>query len=374
MIPLFAVHMPPREVLMPALERVLYSGYIGQGSQVDGFEKGFGDWVGNSNVLSLNSGTSALHLALRLAGVEGGEVITTPMSCTATNMPILANGAKIVWSDIDPSSGNIDLQDVERKITPNTKAIMVVHWGGIPVDMDGLKYLRNKYDIPIIEDAAHALGATWDGRKIGSHPFDFTCFSLQAIKHITTVDGGLLVARDTDQFKRGKLLRWYGIDREGDRKDFRCEEDIKEYGYKFHMNDVNATIGLAQIKEIDWVVNEHRGNAEYYFSAIQGHDVILPPHAEGASWWLYTLCMKHPGMRNDFMQYMQQEWEVQTSRVHERNDKHTAFREFSKNLPGVDEFTSRMICIPVHSGLSQGQREQVVSAINSYPIRFSMGV
>ena len=367
MIPLFTVNMPPREKLMPELEKVLYSGYIGQGPKVEEFEKKFATWIGHSNVLSLNSGTSALHLALRLAGVEGGEVISSPMTCTATNMPILANGARIVWADIDPNTGNIDPLDVERKITKDTKAIMVVHWGGNPADMDAFAYIKAKYGIPIIEDAAHAMGAYWRANKIGNATADFTCFSLQAIKHITSVDGGILMVNDTDTYKRGKLLRWYGIDREGERKDFRCEEDILDWGYKFHMNDVNATIAIAQMDQVDEIVKMHRITSGSYSVRIYNEFILNPFDLSNSSgaWWLYTLRLKQPEKRASFMQFMK-ECGIQVSKVHERNDKHTTFRQFQRNLPGVDEFSERMICIPVHTNLTSADREQIIAKVNAF--------
>jgi dTDP-4-amino-4,6-dideoxygalactose transaminase len=159
-IPLFKVHMPP-SVLEP-LNATLMSGYIGQGPKVDEFESALAPWFGNDNVLSVNAGTSALHLALRLADVGAGDdVVTTPMTCSATNEPILERGARVVWADINPLTGNIDPLDVERKITSSTKAIMAVHWGGYPCDFDELNRIARKYNVALIEDAAHAFGATY---------------------------------------------------------------------------------------------------------------------------------------------------------------------------------------------------------------------
>src|SRR5262249_23243562 len=170
--------MPPEEELLPALRDVLYSGYIGQGPQVERFEDGLRTFFGWPNVLTVNSGTSAIQLALRLAGVRGGEVITSPVTCVATNMPILAEGAQPVWTDIDPATGNIDPEDVRRKVTWETRAIVAVHWGGQPCDLDALNEIGAKYGIPVIEDAAHALGAEWDGQRIGAATPDYSSFSL----------------------------------------------------------------------------------------------------------------------------------------------------------------------------------------------------
>ena len=199
-IPLFKVHMP-KDVDKPLLE-VLHSGYIGQGPKVEEFEKKLSQFLGTENVLTLNSGTSALHLALRLANVgEGDEVISTPMTCSATNEPILAAGAKIVWADVFPENGLIDPSSIEKKITKKTKAIVGVHWGGMPFQIDEINKIALENNLKVIEDAAHALGAEFNGTKIGSHS-DYVCFSFQAIKHLTTVDGGAISCRTTEELSK----------------------------------------------------------------------------------------------------------------------------------------------------------------------------
>ena len=172
---------------------------------------------------------------------EGDEVLATPMTCTASNWPILANGLKIKWVDIDPKTLNMDLDDLARKISPTTKAIMLVHWGGYPNDLRKIKEIQEKAEEynNILEKRFDCVtfGSEYDGRKMGNHG-NLTMYSLQAIKHITSIDGGVLISPHKKLHDRGKLIRWYGIDRDGDRKDFRCEADIPEWGYKFHMNDV----------------------------------------------------------------------------------------------------------------------------------------
>ena len=159
----------------------MYSGQVGQGPRVEEFEAALAPVLGNRNVLAVNSGTSALQLALRLAGVRGGSVVTTPMTCAATVLPVLAEGARPVWADIDPATGNIDPLDAERKLAPDTRAVLAVHWGGQPCDMGALMGLGARHGVPVIVDAAHALGASWAGEPAGSPAADVTCFSLQAI-------------------------------------------------------------------------------------------------------------------------------------------------------------------------------------------------
>lgn len=364
-IPLFQVHMPPRDELLPVLEEVLWSGFVGQGERVEKFEAELADYIGNRNIVTVNSGTSAIQLALRLAGVEGGSVISTPMTCAATNLPVLAERARIIWADIQPTTGNIDPVDVERKIERDTKAILVVHWGGQPCDMDAIMAVGRKYGIPVIEDAAHALGATWRGRKIGAATADFTCFSLQAIKHITTVDGGVLVTRDSADYHRAKLLRWYGIDRESDQLDSRIEQDIAEWGYKFHMNDVTAAIGSIQLRYLPDVLAAHQANASYYSEQLHGHiDTVQSRYYARGSWWLYTILLKDPAERAAFTEHMKAAG-ITVSRVHARNDTHSCFQQFRRGpLPGVEQFTSRMLCIPVHWALSHHREYIVKSALN----------
>ena len=355
MIPLFKVKMN-QHVAGNVLE-TLYSGYIGEGKKVDEFEKALIPYIGK-NVLALNSCTSAIQLALRLCDVKvGDEVITKPMTCTATNMPILAMGAKIVWADVYENTGNINVEDVKRKITNKTKAIICVHWGGNPCDLEAL----SKLNIPVIQDAAHAFGARYRDALISkwSH---FTCFSFQAIKHLTTVDGGALVCKNIDDYKRGKLLRWYGIDREQDTAAFRCGENIKEYGYKFHMNDVTASIGLAQLKTIDDVLKRHRDNGQYYLQHLYNYCLSYLLY-NNPSFWLMTLLV--PDVDN-FISYMKSRF-VMCSRVHNRNDIHDAFKEFKvDNLKGVDEFYKHQVSIPVGWWVDNTMRKYIVDTILEY--------
>lgn len=368
MIPLFKVHLP-LSVDGPLLE-TLHSGFVGQGAKVDEFEKLIGAFIGNEHVLTVNSGTSALQLALRLANVGyGDEVITTPMTCSATCMPILMAGAEIVWADIDPWTAEIDIESILRKFTNKTKAVICVDWGGYPCDLAHLKGICQAHGAMLIEDAAHAFGAIYRGRPVGSIS-DFTCFSFQAIKQLTTIDGGCLACADVGAYRRGKLLRWYGIDREQKRGDFRCEADIIEAGTKWHMNDVAATIGIEQMKYISGVLQQHRNNAIYYDIQFRARNIrsVRPLRYRQdrlSSRWLYTV---RADDRDGFVKWMN-EHGVQTSRVHQRNDVHTYTREFRTELPGVDEFNAHQCSIPVGWWVSQDERETIMDAIEAWDVR-----
>lgn len=386
-IPLFKVYMSP-DVIEP-LNKVLMSGFIGQGPKVEEFEKALKNYFTNYLLLTVNAATSAEHLALRLLknqkmgmfasgdafydfkwpGInDGDEVLTTPLTCTATNWPILANNLKIKWVDVDPNTCNMDLDDLARKITHKTKAIMVVHWGGYPVDLDKLRAIQEKardvvgFKPAVIEDCAHAFGSTYKNKKLGNHG-NICTFSFQAIKHLTAGDGGLLIVPHKELYDRGKLLRWFGIDRETNSKDFRCEDDIPEWGYKFHMNDINATIGLHNFAHVeDEVIKKHIDNANYYnenLKGVSGVTLLENKSDRQSAYWIYTMKVER---RDDFMKYMK-DCNIMVSRVHERNDKHSCVREFKSMLPNLEQVVQEMICIPNGWWITPEQREYIVDCI-----------
>jgi dTDP-4-amino-4,6-dideoxygalactose transaminase len=262
----------------------------------------------------------------------------------------------------------MDLDDLERKLSPTTKIIYLVHWGGYPVDLDRVKRIQDKcyklygFKPAVIEDCAHAFGSKYKNIPIGSYG-NYSTFSFQAIKHLTSVDGGILICPHEKQYKRARVLRWYGIDRDDNRKDFRCEADIPEWGYKFHMNDVNASIGLSNLKEVDKeVISKHKANAKYYNEQLKNvNGVTLLENKEGydSAYWIYTLKVER---QNDFMEMMKNQG-IMVSRVHERNDKHTCVKEFRSSLPNLDKVVKEMICIPVGWWVTNEQREYIVKSI-----------
>tara|TARA_R110000868_G_scaffold113354_2_gene304318 strand:- start:1087 stop:2241 length:1155 start_codon:yes stop_codon:yes gene_type:complete len=374
-IPLFKVFMAPTAA--EEVSKVLNSGYIGQGPKVDLFENQLKDYFNHDYVQTLNAGTSVLHMALHLLkkpyksdwpGLEpGDEVLATAMTCTASNWPILANGLKIKWVDIDPKTLNMDLDDLARKITPKTKVIMLVHWGGYPNDLNRVKQIQEKaqqlygFKPAVIEDGAHSFGSKYMGKPIGTHG-NLTMYSLQAIKHITSIDGGLLLSPHKELHNRGKLIRWYGIDRDGDRKDFRCEADIDEWGYKFHMNDVCATVGIENLKHADTLIIKHQDNAKYYDKALKNTPgVTLLDRQEGhdSAFWIYSMLV---GDRDGFYKWMD-ECNITVSQVHERNDKHTCVAEYRTPLPTLDKTINKIVSIPIGWWVSQEEREYIADCI-----------
>ena len=369
-VPLFKVLMS--STIDEPLLKVLHSGYIGQGQKVEEFEFMLKEYFGRDYIITLNTGTSGLHLALymykkKLGLDNNSEILTTPLTCFATNAPILTNDLKIKWVDIDPGNLNIDLDDLARKITPNTKIIIFVHWGGYPIDEDKLNKICNDtekmygFRPVVIEDGAHALGSEYDGRKLGNQG-NIIMYSLQAIKHVTSIDGGIVIFQNKEDYQRAKLMRWYGISREEDRTDMRCELNIKEAGFKFHMNDVNAVIGMENFKDLDKIVAMHRDNAKYYDDNLAdvGGIILLERNPLcNSSFWLYTMLVEN---RPGFMRAMKERG-IMVSRVHERNDIHTAVKEFRVHLPSLDRVHQSMICIPVGWWVTKEDREYIVKSI-----------
>lgn len=376
-IPLFKVRMNPEA--SDLVSDVLHSGFIGQGQKVEDFESKLKKYIGCDNILTTNSATSALHLALHMlkkpnkdwSGLNSDdEILSTPMTCTATNWPILANGLKIKWVDVDPKTINMDLDDLERKINKNTKVIIIVHWGGYPIDLDRIEKIKHKtkekfgFEPVVIEDCAHAFGSKFScGTKVGAKQYNNFCvFSFQAIKHLTSIDGGALVCPNEWYHSRGKLIRWYGIDRNSKKKDFRCESDISEWGFKFHMNDINASVGIANLKNIDQSINIHTKNSKLYdelLKDVTGIELVNTSSKNISSAWIYTILVDD---KPQFMEHMKK-YNVMVSQVHERNDKHSCVSEYSTHLPSLDGLCKKIVCLPVGFWVTEDDIKYITDVI-----------
>ncbi|WP_410538493.1 DegT/DnrJ/EryC1/StrS family aminotransferase [Streptomyces sp. KL2] len=367
-IPLFKVAMSDKAAAL--VGDVLDSGYIGQGAKVDAFESALAERLDNPRVLTVNSATSGLHLALHLVATEAGrdgEVLATALTCTATNWPILANGMRIRWVDTDPATLNMDLDDLARKITPSTRAIVLVHWGGYPVDLDRLRRVLDQAERVhgvrprVVEDCADAWGATYRGVALGGHG-NIAVYSFQAVKHLTSGDGGLVVLPDDELLARARLLRWYGIDRDGGAARFK--NDIPEYGFKFNMNDINAAIGLANLEIVDDLLARHRENAAFYdaeLSDVDGLELTERAADRDPSFWYYSV--KVDG-RDAFARRLA-EAHIATSEVHHRNDTYTATRGSQALLPGLDAVAERQIALPVGWWVSDEDRAHIAKTVKA---------
>jgi dTDP-4-amino-4,6-dideoxygalactose transaminase len=358
MIPLVKVLMPDKAILMPALEAVLYSGMVAEGESVYRFEREFARHFGLTTVVCMSSGTASLHAALALAGVRpGDEVVSTPMTAEPTNMAILYAGAVPVWADVEADTGTLDPRSVQETITERTAAIMVVHYAGYPARMDELSRIAASRGIPLIEDCAHALGAEYGGKPVGLQG-DFSIFSFQAIKHMTTVDGGALVLKDPSQLDEAKRFRWFGLAKGV----ARTNVDIKAIGYKYNMNNVTAAIGLAQLDAIDPIIARHKANGAYYDREFAGMGGFKPARFEAAaspSYWIYSLLCDDS---EDACRSLA-EIGVEASKLHRPNNLHSIFAGSSRELPGLDRFYRRLLHIPCGWWVDDETREKIVERL-----------
>lgn len=358
MIPLVKPYISPREELLPAIEKILYSGYIAEGEAAWKFEEDLRGYLNNPNTLAVQSGTAALHLALLLLNVgPGDEVISTPMTSEPTNTTIAITGAKIVWADVDPNTGLLDPKSVREKITKRTKAIMLVHYAGMVCNMDEFNRISEETGIPVIEDAAHALGAKYKGKIIGSNS-RFTCFSFQAIKQMTTVDGGAISFNDVNDLDPARKLRWFGLDKNVPR----LENDITRAGYKYGINNITGIIGQIQLKHTPMIIDKYISNGKFYDKELRGiPGLTLIPyynHTE-PSYWLYTIKVEN---RDGFIKLMESIG-VTASPLHHRSDTHSVFAESRCDLPKMDEWYSKFVHIPCGWWVDDDIRKKIVETI-----------
>lgn len=347
-----------------AVNNVLSTRWIGQGPRVDEFEQKFQEKFTQPNhALAVGSGTDALHLAYILAGIgEGDEVITPVFTCTATNIPLLYLKAKIVFADVDKNL-NINVEHVKKLITPKTKAIVCVHYGGLPCDMDELWDLAKQYNIPVIEDAAHAVGAKYKGKPIASQS-DFSMFSFQAIKHITTGDGGMLIVKDAELVEKAKRLRWFGIDRSKKQQGI-WKNDIYEVGYKYQMTDISAALGLESLKEFDKHLAHRQKIYQMYCDLLKNSDGIRVIGSEYTdrehAAWLLTAEVDR---REDFMKYLREK-QIESAQVHYRNDRYSIFGGKTEGLfPNMDKIEDRYIVLPIHGKISEDNVRYICDVIH----------
>lgn len=354
------------ETALDRVAEVLHSRWVGQGKLVDEFETRIEEVLGIRHAVAVNSSSSAIRLALTICGVRpGDEVVTTPMTCTLTNHPILEQFARVVFADIQYDTGNIDPADVERRITRNTKAIVCTHWGGQPADLVELSEIANRHGLPIIEDASEAFGATYRGKPIGSVS-RFTAFSFQAIQIVSTGEGGVLAVRDSAANTLGRTLRWYGIDR-----DHRTPNELGYYdfdivsvGFGYHMTNIAAAIGLENLKSLP-TQRAHRKNvAERYrssFAGVAGVKLLRQLADRESSNHFFTM---HVERRNDFCRKMH-EAGIEISIVHYRNDAYSVFGGLRTDLPQLDRFAESYIGLPTHTHLAPEDVEHVISTVKS---------
>ncbi|WP_442505053.1 DegT/DnrJ/EryC1/StrS family aminotransferase [Novipirellula sp. SH528] len=344
----------------------LQTRWIGQGPKVEKFETNFSAKLKLDHTpIAVGSCTDALHLAYVLSDLgPGDEVIVPVFTCTATSIPLLYHGVKLRFADLQADTMNIDPNHVARLVNERTKAIVAVHYGGLPCDMDELQEIADQVGVPVIEDAAQAVGATYRGKPIGAIS-DFTTFSFQAIKHITTGDGGMLMIKDVGLKSKAKRIRWFGIDREA-KQGGTWANDISEVGYKYQMSDIGAAMGLAALKTLDQTLSLRRELFARYteqLEAVAGVQVVGTGFTdrEHAAWLCTVLAERRADLENKLREH-----QIESGQVHFRNDRYSIFANFRSNdLPNMDAVEETYLVLPLHTYMTLADVDRVCDTIRS---------
>ena len=362
-VPMFYPHIPKNSI--KSLKKVLSGRWIGQGPLVDIFEKKFQKkFTNNLPCIAVGSGTDALHLAYLLAGIKkNDEVICPVFTCTATNIPLLYIGAKIKFADIDPDTLNISIEHVKRLITKKTKAIVFVNYGGLPCNLKELNKIAKKNKIKLIQDAAQSLGSTYNYKPITDYS-DFTIFSFQAIKHISSGDGGLICFKDKTLEKKAYRMRWFGIDRLK-KQGGTWENDIKEIGFKYQMTDLGACLLLESLKEFKNISSHRKKIFNIYLKKLEKNNSIKIINATGKfthSTWLFTIVTD----KKDYLQKKLRLAKIESNQVHFRNDRYSIFKDFIKNkkFPNMDFIEKKYLVLPVHTKMTITDAHYVADTVN----------
>lgn len=344
------------------VNEVLNSTWLNEGKFVKKFENALNLDFGLVNPLTVNSCTSALHLSLICSNVTlGDEVILPAQTFIATGLAVLMAGAKPIFADIDPQTGNICKNSIIEKISNKTKAIIPVHWGGNPCDVKSINEIASENNLTVIEDAAHAFGASIEGKPVGSLS-DITCFSFQAIKFLTTGDGGLICVKDDALYNQIKRRKWFGFDKSNLTRKFEGDRDclINELGFKYHMNDIAAAIGLGNLVGAKERLNKRRSIANLYSNALSKIDGVklLKKNGEPSN-WLYTILVEN---RIEFIKKMKSK-NIPVSVVDRRIDVNPIFGGITFNLNGQEYFDEHQISLPIHEALSIEDIDFIIATI-----------
>jgi len=364
-IPIFYPHIPKNA--KKALSKVVSGRWLGQGPLVDKFERVFSDkFCDNKNVVAVGSGTDALHLAYILAGIKKNDEIICPVfTCTATNIPLLYIGAKIKSADIDLNNLNISIQHIEKLITKKTKAIVFVNYGGILCNLEKLQKIAQKHKIILIQDAAQSLGAKYKKKSITNYA-DFTIFSFQAIKHITSGDGGALCLRDKKKYQEALRIRWFGIDR-AKKQGGTWENDIKEIGYKYQLTDIGACLLLESIKEFNQIKKHRNLIYKTYLENINQNKnlrcILTNDRYSDEVMWLFTIISPF----KDLIQKNLRKKNIETNQVHFRNDRYSIFRKFIRyrKFKNMDKIQNQYLVLPMHTKMTINDAKNVSKEINN---------
>ena len=368
-----------------AVVNVLRSDWITMGPKIDEFEQSVCCYTGAQYAVAVSSGTAALHGAMFGLGIKpGDEVITTPMTFVATANAILYLGGTPVFADIDSKTGNIDPNEIEKKVTPKTKAIIPVHYAGLPCDMAALREIANRYNVRIVEDAAHALGAEYKidnlWYKVGSCAHsDMTIFSFHPVKHITTGEGGMILLNNKELEEKTRRIRMHGVSldiRKRLNKDTIWMYEMVELGYNYRITDFQCALGISQLKKLPKFLQRRREIAERYHAAFKEIEELALPNPSPSlaamtshAWHIYVIQLqldKLKGTREDIYFALRAEniWpQVHYIPIHLHPYYQKRFGYKKGDFPAAESFYDRVLSLPLYSKMSDQDVEDVVESI-----------
>jgi len=353
---------------LAAVERVFQSGWLGMGSVVKEFEDAVADFLGASYVVATSTGTAALHLALDSIGLKpGDEVIVPSITYVATAQAVTATGAVPVFCDVEEDTLNIDLSDAESKITEKTRAIVPVHYRGMPCDMDGLFKLAHDYNLRVVEDAAHAFGSYYRGRRIGSFG-DLTCFSFDPVKSVTCGEGGAIALSDAEFMGLLQRKRILGIDRDTwsryhDKRSW--VYDVTTQGYRYHMSNINAAIGLVQLKKYDRLNSRKISIAKVYdeeFAKLKKIELLRTDY-DGLSLFIYVVKVREG--RDRLMRFLEGEG-IGTGIHYIPCHLFSFYGRNRAKLPVAEKIYEQILTLPLYPDMSDEDVERVISAVKKW--------
>lgn len=369
MIPLFKPSYDEEE--LNALRGPFASGWIGLGPKTKEFEDAFAGYIGVKHAVGMNSATAALHLACHVAEISGREVITTSMTFVSTNHAILYNNGIPVFCDIEQDTCNMDISKVEELITPQTKAIIVVHYGGYAVDMHRVMDLARKHNLTVIEDAAHAAGGELDGRKLGGIGH-LGCFSFHAVKNLACGEGGMVTTNDARIDDRLRKLRWMGISKDTfSREDQTTHKyswyyDVVELGFKCHMNDIPAAIGLVQLGKLERT-NARRGAivATYNAGLAGVGDIEVPVRKQYMTKPAYHNYVIKTSRRDALHEFLKERG-ISTGVHYYPNHLYDMYKPYSRPLPVTEAVWKRLLSLPLFPDLTDDSVGMVIAAVKEF--------
>lgn len=347
MVDLYKVYMP-EDLNLDEIKNILYSGRLTSGKYLAEFEEALRNYIGNPYLFVTSNNNYASLIAFSLIGLTtDDEVIASPMACLASNMPIINFGAKVVWADIDTYTGTLSPEDVKRKITSKTKAILHYHWCGYPGYVDEINKIGYEHGVSVIDDAIESFGSEYKGNMMGAIGTDITLFSFQTVRLPNSIDGGAIAFSNREMFEKAIRLRDYGIDRSSFRDklgELSPKSDIPISGYNAIMNEVNAYIGLNIVRHTSNLINRQRKNAiqmdafcdEKKYIRLNKRKEITP------NYWIYSFLSDN--QMHDIISLREQGYYA--SKVHLRNDHYSVFGGLKNNLTGVYEFSQKQISVP----------------------------